>query len=637
MKRKLALMLAMLMAFACAQPLTASADEGLEVQEFPCVLMDPSEYEVLEEAEGALANVERKTYDEVALLFDLEAKVKEGLLAGKTEMNLTDMGIEQAKYEISRLINFSPYFCKGINLTFYYDTSGIYTHVVIKNTNTIENTRTLFANADRAVAEILSQVSDSMSVEQKALAIHDYFADQYRYDERYLSLTNDSDSFRSGGLFLDGLGVCEAYANGYRYIMGKLGIECYVTRSEAMAHAWNIIKINGKYYHVDCTWDDPTPDRIGQVGHRFFLVSDNAIEFPTVKGVEKHFGWDRKDLVCSDRTYDNAYWVNITSPIVLQGDKAFYVEYNQSAKKAYLYKRTGGNVETVSEVGQWGSGNSYWPGAYSGLFLYNGRLYYNTSTQVKSVATDGTGDKVEHTPALSGGNNIYGLKKSGGEIQYLLVQDPNTASAGKIEKIPVPGSSQTPTPTPNPDLLFPDLVPGAWYLNSIKYVSSKNIMRGKGDGTYFGPEEKVERSQFITILYRIEGEPVVAYEAIFPDVQDGTYYSKPAVWGYEKKISTGYANKNFGVSDPITREDLVTMMYRYAKDYLGLNPSPSGELSKFPDRNKVSSYAEDPVKWAVGAKIISGKSDTWIDPTGLATRAECAAIIERFMAYSGKN
>lgn len=73
-------------------------------------------------------------------------------------------------------------------------------------------------------------------------------------------------------------GVCQAYAYGYMYIMEKLGIECYVTSSNAMGHAWNIIEIDGSYYHVDVTWDDPVRDRFGQVGHSNFLLSDAAIK-----------------------------------------------------------------------------------------------------------------------------------------------------------------------------------------------------------------------------------------------------------------------------------------------------------------------------------------------------------------------
>ena len=180
-------------------------------------------------------------------------------------------------------------------------------------------------------------------------------------------------------------------------------------------------------------------------------------------------------------------------------------------------------------------------------------------------------------------------------------------------------------------LPYVDVSETDWFYNAVYYNYCEKTMTGL-DETHFGPNAPLARAQFALILYRMEGTPGVAYEAIFPDVEEGVWYTSAILWAAANDIVTGYTSTGmFGPSDKINREQMAVMMYRYAnfKEY---NTDDKADFSKFADADKVSAYATEAMKWAVGTGIISGKNNgTVIDPQGDATRAECATIIMRFM------
>ena len=123
--------------------------------------------------------------------------------------------------------------------------------IKITNSMTPTQTKAYIASVDAELDEILSQINSTMSDEQKALVIHDYLVYEYEYDYDNLTAgTLPEDSYRSGGLIMNRTGVCQAYAYAFYYLMSKFNIECYVTSSDSMNHAWNIIKIQDAYYHV---------------------------------------------------------------------------------------------------------------------------------------------------------------------------------------------------------------------------------------------------------------------------------------------------------------------------------------------------------------------------------------------------
>ncbi len=176
---------------------------------------------------------------------------------------------------------------------------------------------------------------------------------------------------------------------------------------------------------------------------------------------------------------------------------------------------------------------------------------------------------------------------------------------------------------------FTDVNDIDWYYDAADFVFSRGIMTGMTD-TEFGPSVKLSRAPFATILYRMEGEPEVAYDpAAFPDVREGQFYTAPAIWAKSTGVISGYEDGRFGPADEITREQMAVMMYRYA-NMLGLDTSAEGDMSGFPDAGQISPFAERKVNWAVGAGLIKGDGGN-VNPQGTAERAQCATIIMRFM------
>ncbi len=182
------------------------------------------------------------------------------------------------------------------------------------------------------------------------------------------------------------------------------------------------------------------------------------------------------------------------------------------------------------------------------------------------------------------------------------------------------------------DLAYDDVSVADWFYPYVYTMHKRDIMTGL-DSQTFAPSAPLARAQFMVILHRMEGEPEAT---MFPknhwmDVDDD-WYINAIYWGFQNKIMTGYSNSDYwGTVDSITREQLATVMYRYA-DYKEYDTTKRAELDQFEDAASVSDFAKDAVQWAVAEGIITGKAEgTKLDPQGDTARAECAAMIQRFV------
>lgn len=186
-----------------------------------------------------------------------------------------------------------------------------------------------------------------------------------------------------------------------------------------------------------------------------------------------------------------------------------------------------------------------------------------------------------------------------------------------------------PTPDPEPGVTLPytDVTPDAWYYDTVADVYQKGLMTGMNPTT-FAPAETLARAQFAIILYRMESEPDIAFEATFKDVTDGQWYTDAILWAADASVVTGYSNGNFGPADKINREQMATMMFRYA-NAKGLDTSQRADFSSYPDAGSVSPFAKDAMSWCVANGIISGDNGR-LNPQGETARAVCATIISRF-------
>ena len=184
----------------------------------------------------------------------------------------------------------------------------------------------------------------------------------------------------------------------------------------------------------------------------------------------------------------------------------------------------------------------------------------------------------------------------------------------------------------NPDIVvnpFTDVSEKDWFYNDAMFVYKNGLMLGTSK-TLFSPHGMVTRGMMATILWRMEGSLAPKGENSFTDVEAGRWYADAITWTAENGIFAGYSKDKFGPDDPITREQLTAIFYRYA-DYKGYKLTVTGNLDKFEDADKITDYAKTVMQWAVGNRLIKGKSETLLDPQGTATRAEIAAMLHRFV------
>lgn len=175
---------------------------------------------------------------------------------------------------------------------------------------------------------------------------------------------------------------------------------------------------------------------------------------------------------------------------------------------------------------------------------------------------------------------------------------------------------------------FYDVSRGDWFYASVEYVSSNGLMEGISS-TQFAPAAVTTRSQLVTILWRLAGEPDAKVDSGFTDLTQ-RWYTEAVNWAAENKIVEGVSATKFAPDDIVTREQIVTILYRYAM-YKGYDTSAYSSFNKFVDGAAVSGFAEDAMHWAVSENLIIGKEGNRLDPKGAASRAEIAAMLQRFV------
>lgn len=171
---------------------------------------------------------------------------------------------------------------------------------------------------------------------------------------------------------------------------------------------------------------------------------------------------------------------------------------------------------------------------------------------------------------------------------------------------------------------FADVPASSWYAGAVAYVSGAGIMSGTGGG--FTPNGKITRGQLVTILYGLEGRPATGGNP-FPDASSG-YYAKAVAWAAANKLAGGYPDGSFRPQNPVSRQDLTLILYKYAR-LKGYDTGKTAGLWSYPDGGQVSSYARGSMEWAVGEGILSGSNGQLL-PRGTATRAQMAVMMEKF-------
>ena len=199
-----------------------------------------------------------------------------------------------------------------------------------------------------------------------------------------------------------------------------------------------------------------------------------------------------------------------------------------------------------------------------------------------------------------------------------LTKDMTVYAGWRVDKNPGTGA--------NP---FTDVSEKDWFYGDVMFVCENGLMLGTSK-TLFSPYGTATRGMMATILWRMEGSPAPKGKNGFTDVEAEKWYTDAVTWTAENGIFAGYGKDKFGPDDPITREQLAAIFYRYA-DYKGYDLTVKGNLDKFKDADKITDYAKTAMQWAVGSGLMKGKSGNLLDPQGTATRAEIAAMLHRFI------
>lgn len=184
---------------------------------------------------------------------------------------------------------------------------------------------------------------------------------------------------------------------------------------------------------------------------------------------------------------------------------------------------------------------------------------------------------------------------------------------------------------PEPSHLYESFtdISNHWANNEIRYVVENNLFNGTSETT-FSPNQPITRGMIVTVLYRYEGQPSLNSTNPFKDIASGRYYTNGVIWAYENKIVSGIGNDKYAPDANLTREELANILYGYAK-YKGASLAAPADISGYADAHKVSTWAKDTLKWAVGEGLISGKANNLIAPADQASRAETAVILQRFI------
>ncbi len=180
-------------------------------------------------------------------------------------------------------------------------------------------------------------------------------------------------------------------------------------------------------------------------------------------------------------------------------------------------------------------------------------------------------------------------------------------------------------------LPFRDVAQGEWFRDAVAYVYGAKLMNGTSPDL-FSPWETTTRGMIVTILYRYDGSPAAGMTS-FPDVPPGEYYAAPVSWAAASGVVKGYETGLFEPQNPITREQMAAILYRYAQQK-GLDVSGRADLSVYADAGQVSPYAKDAMAWAVHTQLITGVDSRTLQPGGSAVRAQVATILMRFCQYA---
>lgn len=318
--------------------------------------------------------------------------------------------------------------------------------------------------------------------------------------------------------------------------------------------------------------------------------------------VEPYNGYAMNSLSISERNYWGSsvdYWQswkhdNVYYFYMPDSDVNLYVDFTEAVSEHIVYVDKAANGLLKADT----------------TWAVDGQIVYVTATPDTGYVLSSLFVKTAKGDQLK----VYEAKKAG--VYYFYMPDQYVTVSAYF----APAASALP---------FNDVAYTSWYYDAVKFVYDKGIMDGVSYYR-FAPDATITRGMVVTMLWRMAGEP---YEAAagFTDVAAGRYYTTAVAWAAKNGIVEGMTATTFAPDQAITREQLASILYRYAK-WLGFSGYGS-DISGYTDAGKVSSYAYDAMSWAVRSGVVTGTSARVLDPQGTASRAAAAQMFMNFYNY----
>ena len=395
---------------------------------------------VVEQQDGAASLA--STYNAAAL----EERIVEGIKAWQTNIDVSGLGLTSDDIDngaVRYIINSHPEFISLSGGYRYWTSGSTITKIEFTYlTNAEEEQQEL----DTALQEVKSKIDTSgMSDEEIVLAYHEYLTSTvaYAYEDYFNGTIAANHGYDMYGALVKHSCVCQGYAETMFYLLREAGLSCAIASSENINHAWNIVKIHGKWYHIDATWDDPVWDMPGRSYHDYFLVSFDTMNKNTLINHTK----DRTDMVVSaqwgdtyttavDTTYESGKFWNGIAKVIFYKDGYWYSISEGSSKTSFNINKyqysTNINKVLYSGTAKWTTpSGGYYPGVYSSIYLRGDNLYFTTPDSLNKI--DVTSANVTPTELInirtqynsSTGNNLYAFGEQYGKLVYFITDSPN--------------------------------------------------------------------------------------------------------------------------------------------------------------------------------------------------------------------
>lgn len=506
--------------------------------------------------------------------------------------------------------------------------------------------RQLMSAVDSALASL--GVSNVYTMYEKTRIIYNFICGRVTYGD-----PGTSSPQSAYAAMIDRTAVCEGVAQLAYLMLSKAGVPVrYISGyGKSDPHGWNIVQMDdGLWYNIDATWD------LGEweYWYEYFLKGDDS--FPN------HTRWQFDDVFedttsssfyaahpMGSGTYDPAYswgapWPVSQLTVGSVGDKTWTgsaikpsptVKFNgRTLKKGTDYTLSYSNNTKVGTAKITITGKGAFYGTRTVTFKIKAiSLSGATATLARSVYYY-TGKALKPAPTVKVGGKTL---RAGTDytVSYANNVKIGTATVTVTGKGGYGGTTKVTF-----KVLFSDTPASAWYVKDgwLAAVVNKGYMTGYGGTTRFGPDDPVTRGQVATVLWRASGSPSVSYSSKFKDVPRGQYYTTAVLWCAKQGIVTGYGNGIFKPDNNITREELATMLYRYAK-YRGVSTyAGTTAYYRTGDTWAVSSWARTAMIWSTYRGVITGIESGgtyYLRPQQTATRAQMAKMITVIMRSVG--